>query len=293
MLLSFLLSVQLARAADSSLKVVDDADGATVHARWEDANGKAREVRARLDRRDLSEARNHPLVFDLAPIYGDVAQDVRAWARREGHDLTVTVKGEDLRMVAKADTRAAAKRILEEATGIRDAAFDRALPEHRLRRLARGGLTADHAGIARDASDDVADLARALADGTDDPRVFANRAISFVQSIPYKAGGDRGLKLPLRVLELGSGDCDSKSTLFLALMRAAHPSVRTAIVYVPGHAFVGLDLPVHEGDDTATSGGRTWVLAEPVGPRVEKVGWASRKSRRLLRKKGELVEVPR
>jgi hypothetical protein len=284
MLATLLLLAGLSHA--SSLKLLEDGGDPTVKASWEDAKGKDHKVSATVSRAHLEEARNNPLVFDLDPIYADTARAIRAWAKEKGHKVKVTTNGKGIRITARN------RKVLDAAARVRDEALKDAMTKHRLRLMESGGLTADHPAIARDAADDVADLARAIARDSDDPRVFADAAISFVQSIPYKAGGAKGVKLPLRVLDLGSGDCDSKSTLFLALMRARHPDVRTAMVYVKGHAFVALGLDPKKGDHTVREKGATWVLAEPVGPRIEDVGWASFRSRWKMRWHGELVEVP-
>ena len=273
-------------AGASSLKLVEDGGDATVKASWEDAKGKDHTIRASVSREHLAAARANPLVFDLDPIYAETGRAIRAWAKEKGHKVKVTTNRKGIRITARN------RKVLEAAAKVRDEALQDAITRHRLRLMENGGLTADHPAIARDAADDVADLARAIAGDNRDPRAFADAAISFVQSIPYKAGGAKGVKLPLRVLDLGSGDCDSKSTLFLALMRAQHPEVRSAMVYVKGHAFVALGLEPERGDHTVKENGATWVLAEPVGPRIEDVGWASFRSRWKFRWNGELVEVP-
>ncbi len=261
-------------------------------ASWKDADGERQRIVADLPADAMRAAHASAVKFDLAPVYDETAKALRAWAKREGHNVKVSSSKRGISLSIRASSRAKAKAILKEAEQVRDTSLDKALARHNMRRLEGGGVTADHVAIATAASDELTDVARALAGTSDDPRVFADRAIGFVQSIPYKAGGNKGLKQPLRVLDQNKGDCDSKSTLFLALMRAAHPEVPAAIVYIPGHAFVALGLEPRDGDDTSKVDGRTWVLAEPVGPRMERVGWAAGKHRRTMKRKGELVEMP-
>lgn len=261
-------------------------------ASWKDTDGDRQHIVADLPAEAMRAAHAGAVVFDLDPVYDQTAKALRGWAKREGHNVKVKSSKHGISLSIQASSRSRAKAILKEAEQVRDTALDKALARHLMRRLQSGGVTADHVAIATAASDELTDVARALAGKSDDPRVFADRAIGFVQSIPYKAGGNKGLKQPLRVLDQNRGDCDSKSTLFLALMRAAHPEVPAAMVYIPGHAFIALGLPPREGDDTAKVAGRTWVLAEPVGPRMERVGWAAGKHRRKMKRKGELIEMP-
>jgi len=86
------------------------------------------------------------------------------------------------------------------------------------------------------------------------------------------------------LLAKNRGDCDSKATLYLALLKAAHPSLDSAFIYINGHAFVGLGLKPREGDMTFNADGRTWVIAEPVGPALAPLGDADKKSKEKARK---------
>jgi hypothetical protein len=136
--------------------------------------------------------------------------------------------------------------------------------------LEGGGISFDHAKLVRQYTDDLRPLADALAAGTSSDRAFVERALSFVQSIPYesrrKKGKDPGYRRPLSVLGADKGDCDSKSVLFLGVVAARLPSVPLAVVYVPEHALTGVGLPKQPGDKTFKQGASTFLYAEPVGP---------------------------
>ena len=150
----------------------------------------------------------------------------------------------------------------------------------------RGKVIPNHARYARQYSEKLGSLAAALGAGKLKRREFAARALSFVQAIPYekgKNGSDKGFRLPLALLAKNRGDCDSKAVLYLALLRAAHPKMDTAVVYIKGHAFVALGIPAKGGDMSFEAAGRKWVIAEPVGPAMMPIGKAGKNSKKKAR----------
>ena len=153
--------------------------------------------------------------------------------------------------------------------------------------LLDGKIIPNHAAHAAKYADDVAPVAKALGADKLSRRAFAEKAIGFVQAIPYdirKDGRDKGFRRPLGVLARNRGDCDSKATLYLALLKAAHPDLESGFVYIKGHAYVGLGLTPKKGDMVFEANGAKWVIAEPVGPALMPVGQADKKSEKKAKK---------
>jgi len=103
-------------------------------------------------------------------------------------------------------------------------------------------------------------------------RLVTNYVLGFVQSIPYAQLESRltssgaGFNVPAKVIWENQGDCDSKMTLTVAMLRALMPRIKMAMVYIDQHAFIGIDV-LPEGDDiNITHEGRHFVLADPTGP---------------------------
>ena len=170
---------------------------------------------------------------------------------------------------------------LNQAQAAAKSALDTYLSRHRYTELRGGDIAPDHARLAAEYADDVRPVAAALAVGAPDARTFVARALAFVQAIPYesgKAGADKGYRRPLSVLARNKGDCDSKSTLFLALVRSAHPELGAVVVYVPNHAFAAVALDPVGGERTFARDGVRYVGVEPVGPARIPVGKVSGKS---------------
>ncbi|MEL6344380.1 MAG: hypothetical protein AAFV53_14780 [Myxococcota bacterium] len=255
--------------------------------RWADQQGDAHRARFSLPAAQVTADLEVPLRFkkrdaaqhavDAVRAYGETQRgvQVRASAGRQGR-INISVSGKN---------RQKMKRTLKEATQVRDRALEAYREEHGFT-LLRRKIIPDHARHASEYAASVAPLVDALGGPTDDPREFAQTALGYVQSIPYEKLvrlRDR-YRRPLSVLGRNRGDCDSKSTLFLALMRQAYPDLPLAMVYIPEHAYVGLGISPQRGDAKLKKGDDVYVLAEPVGPSMMPIGEAGKKSRRAARR---------
>ena len=95
---------------------------------------------------------------------------------------------------------------------------------------------------------------------------------SWVQQIPYQDLSDRrhsdgnDFSPPLKLLRQNRGDCDSKAILLAALLRLLMPEVRLAIIYLPGHAILAVQLTPADNDKTITLEGRPYILVDATGP---------------------------
>lgn len=84
---------------------------------------------------------------------------------------------------------------------------------------------------------------------------------------PKQEGGREivGFYPPPRALEVGWGDCDTKSALLAAVM-ANFPGVRMVGVHIPGHYLVGIGRVPRHGDAYVEFNGEPYVLIESSGP---------------------------
>lgn len=167
---------------------------------------------------------------------------------------------------------------LAGASTAAETALDKWLSKHRYTRLRGGEIVADHARLAAEYGDEVAPLAEALAIETSDEREFIRRSLRFVQAIPYeskRSGADAGYRRPLSVLARNKGDCDSKATLFLALVRSRYPNLASTVVIIPNHAFAAVALSPEPGERSFMLEGTRYVALEPVGPAAVEPGKVS------------------
>lgn len=139
----------------------------------------------------------------------------------------------------------------------------------------------------------IAQAFAALVRGDDRQKLMI--ALAFVQSIPYDTAPDRaklGFATPPAMLWQNRGDCDTKTVALAAILGTLLPSYATAIVLVPGHALLGIAMPPAQGDRLYAHQGRTYVLLEPVGPALSKIGELSPRSGAALAKGDGVIIMP-
>ncbi|PKM17640.1 MAG: hypothetical protein CVV11_16105 [Gammaproteobacteria bacterium HGW-Gammaproteobacteria-15] len=144
-------------------------------------------------------------------------------------------------------------------------------------------IVPDHQRLMQDSLNDLLPVARALHDklvntASRDSVAYIS---SWLQQLPYQDLSDRQnstgntFSPPLRVLQENRGDCDSKTVLLAALLRMLLPDVKLAIVYLPQHAMLAVQLPVGAMDEKVTIEGKEYLLIDPTGPALSAPGQIS------------------
>jgi hypothetical protein len=294
-----LLLTGLATAAGSQTLFDVDRHGAstTFEVAWVDANRQPNAVTFALPTKSIDADRNALTVLPRPDLYRSMADAVAHWSKGLPAGTTVVPKAtEDEFSVSVRGPESKARAAFDEANQVALEAEAKWLAEHDATTLANGSIAFDHAPLAAKYASEVRPIAEALRRGTEDRRAYVEKALAFVQAIPYEPRASRdvdtGYRRPLGVIGHNKGDCDSKSVLFLALVRAVYPDVPLAFVYVPNHALVGLGLPPLEDDRSFVFDGVRYVYAEPVWPGLRPLGETRPEDRRAARK-GEVRVVPR
>lgn len=254
---------------------------------WKDANGKKRKAVFALPNARIEKDLKVPLQFQTKDANEDIVEAINAYGKRtKGVQIKAVRRGDKVLISGSSKSRKKMKKAKSELKKVQRKARNQYLRKHGFTQL-KGKIIPNHARHAYRYSDDLEPLAIALGSGELKRRMYAKRALSFVQSIPYEKGRngkDSGFRLPMSLLAKNKGDCDSKATLYLALMKAAHPSLDSVFVYIKGHAFVGLGLKPQKNDVVFQADGRRWVLVEPVGPALAPLGQGDAKSERKAKR---------
>lgn len=251
------------------VSIVAKADGDKLAARWPDVSGAPQKLVATFPPGTISAA--EVLHFDHPAIMATLAERLQAWATANAPGVTLELKDTKLTVQSAGVDAAAADAAMAAATAERERLYAMLLAEHHLGRVGPGQLQYDHARIAAESAPLLAPLATALGPATD-TRAFAERALALVQGIPYEKVTRDTFAPPLALLREQHGDCDEKSTLYAALIRAVAPELPLAILTMRDHAIVGLGLPAGVGDRTVTVEGTAWVIADPAGPNLHPLG---------------------
>lgn len=287
------------RATQGEFSIDKGAETWTFHTRFSDETSHPRTVEFRLPAKAVTKDNDKPLKFPTEAAAKAQVAAIRAWEEKHGGPKVTAKAGKGGTVSLKVSGKSATKMrsALDNAKATAETALSVFLYRHRYTRLRNDGIVPDHARLAREYADDVAPLADALAVDAPDARTFVSRALAYVQAIPYEAGkngADKGYRRPLSVLARNKGDCDSKTTLFLALLESEHPEVASTVVYIPDHAFAGVALEPVAGERTFVRDGTTYVGMEPVGPAKLAPGkvsgasgwhlfWGSAETRAVLR----------
>lgn len=136
------------------------------------------------------------------------------------------------------------------------------------------GVKPAHTRFAQESRADLQPLIKAILEHK--PRLKGRQLtefiLAFVQSIPYSTLESRreshgaGFSPPLRLLNNNQGDCDSKVTLMASILGSIYPRIKVAIIYLPEHALIGIQMGHRSSDKTLKLEGRNYLLAEPTGP---------------------------
>lgn len=157
----------------------------------------------------------------------------------------------------------------------------------------------DHARFAKESGDSLQPIIDAIHKKM--PRATARKVaiflLSWLQNIPYDEIQDRstsngsGFLPPIKVIANNKGDCDSKTTLMATILKRMFPKLRIAIIYVPKHALIGLNVSHLSEDYKIDIDGLDYTLAEPVGPALVEFAEVSDRSKQFIESGNYSVEV--
>ncbi|MDN4504106.1 hypothetical protein QX776_16965 [Alteromonadaceae bacterium BrNp21-10] len=108
--------------------------------------------------------------------------------------------------------------------------------------------------------------------------------LSWVQSIPYDTLEQRitsngsGYAPPSRLIDDNKGDCDSKTVLMAALLKAFYPYVDMVYIFLPEHALMGISIPNMRQDKVFEFDDLEFIYIEPTGPALIELGQADERS---------------
>lgn len=288
-ILALLLTLMLSGSAQAANRSKIDKSSSqwSFEITWKNRKKTAQSAQFRLPEKTVNRDLERRLKFNQGALTHRVIQAINEYAKKTKglHLKAKKVKGE-IKIVEQRGSKAKMKKAQSDIPRVIENAKKTFFKRNGWT-LLDGKVIPNHAAHAARYADDVLPVALALGAKSLSQREFAEKAIGFVQAIPYdirKDGRDKGFRRPLGVLARNRGDCDSKATLYLALLKAAHPDLETGFVYIKGHAYVGLGLKPKKGDLVFKADGSKWVIAEPVGPAMIRVGTAGKKSEKKAKK---------
>ncbi|WP_429157012.1 transglutaminase domain-containing protein [Aeromonas veronii] len=259
---------------------------------WQDSAGKPRQLTYRLEQGKLP-----PLIaYRPARMEEEVLQTLLRGVRENYPEVQFTLSRPSLELHLKSHNQDKAKEAmawLETQRGKEEQAW---LSKHYFQYFTppdgQLAVKQDHVRIALESRSAVAPLADQLkqqgSTETEARQKTVAHMLTFIQSIPYQqldslnGRQGKGFLSPRQVLEQNRGDCDSKVTLMAAMLAQLFPELKQAMVFVPGHALLAVDLPAKPGDVTLNWQGQSYLLLEPTGPATLPAGQIASTSKTLV-----------
>lgn len=268
--------------------------------RWRDDLRKEHSVAFTLTRQAIREAEDSFSQYSLQGMWQVVEQDLRDEVARFGNGARINLKrtSDGVRWTVEAR-----KSDLDELTRKVEGRLKRSEQEYLARHLRRmvgeRRIIVDFAAATGALQGPLRAVARALGDVPDvanEDRARVALALGFFQEIPYatlddkqRQGGDF-LPAPALLAE-NRGDCDSKAVALAAVLRSFTRFRKLAVVTMPGHAILGVEMPAQPGDATIRQGGRQYVALETAGPSLLPVGQVGPTSAKYLAGLARDIEI--
>ena len=148
-------------------------------------------------------------------------------------------------------------------------------------RLNQSAIKPDHLRYVDESTRALIPLSQAIYEKLNrnsDAREYINLMLAWLQSIPYSTLEDRvqtngsGYLPPITLLNQNIGDCDSKTVLAAAIIRAFLPNVPMRIVFLRNNALIAISLTAGNNDERIVIDGLPYILMEPTGPSLMPLG---------------------
>jgi hypothetical protein len=270
-----------AEAQQLEFKRVSRSGDELLSYRWRDYLRQEHSVAFTLTRQAIREAEDSFAQYSLQGMWHVAEQDLRDEVAHFGDGARINIKrtSDGLRWTVESRPQDLDRLTRKVEARLKKSQHDY-LAKHLRRLVGKRRIIVDFAAATIAQQAPLRAVARALGDVPDAPTDDRGRvalALSFFQEIPYatlddeqRQGGDF---LPASaLLAENRGDCDSKAVALAAVLRSFTRFRKLAVVTMPGHAILGVEMPAEPGDATVRQGGRSYVALETAGPTIFPVG---------------------
>lgn len=214
-----------------------------------------------------------------------IFEDVTAQLVKEGDKSTVVIKGNDPVSVNVAR---------QELNKLQETYYQKYLDKNYHQTFVSldkvDAIKPNHIKFALDSVDDLKAIKPIILNKVSikNIRKVTDFTLAFIQNIPYSdllsrvESSGSGYSSPLKVLWENQGDCDSKATLTIALLRALMPRIKIAIVFIEKHALIAIQIRPQGDELTIRINNEHYVLADPTGPQLLPLGQISEASEQAI-----------
>ena len=261
---------------------------------WLDASQQPQTLSFSLDSAALAEAPSEPIRYTQARVQRFIYVELMKAAKQidpKQARVRIDQQPRGVEIAVRSTSRELNQQLTDELKDTKEAAFDEFLKRHYYTRYTtvfnEKAVKPDHARYVEAYTKPLVPLSQAIYEQVQqqsDARLYFNLLLSWVQSIPYDTLEDRsehsgaGFNPPARLLRSNLGDCDSKSVLAAAIIRAFLPDTPLVMVLLPEHALLGIALTPKKDEQTLEYQDKTYILFEPTGPALLPFGEVASRS---------------
>ncbi len=268
--------------------------------RWRDHDRREHTTAFTLTKQVIKEAETSFLEFSLDAMWRYLELDLRDEVEKFGNGAKInfrrTIEGLSWTISARDDKQSEV--LAKRLTARLEKAQKAYLAQHLRQRVDERRIMVDFAAATQALQPAMRAVTRALGDTpqvANNDRARVGLALAFFQEIPYailedkkRRGGDF-LSAPA-LLAQNRGDCDSKAVALAAVLRTYAPSRKLAMVTMPGHAILAVDLAAQPGEWTIRTPGRQYVALEAAGPAMAPIGLVGAQTAKYLGE-GREIEI--
>jgi hypothetical protein len=290
-----------AQAQQLDFKRISRSGDELLSYRWRDSERREHNLAFTLTRQAIKEAEASFAEFSLEGMWRIVERDLREEVERFGNGGRIDIRrvSDGLRWTLEARDQSALERLTRRVEERLVRSKQDYLTRHLRRMAGERRILVDFAAATTALQNPLRAVAKALGDLPNVPNEDRARvavALGFFQEIPYamledkrRQGGDF-LSAPA-LLAQNRGDCDSKAVALAAVLRTFTRFRKLAVVTMPGHAILAVEMPAQPGDTTIRQGGRLYVALEPAGPALAPIGQVSTYSAKYLAGLARDIEI--
>jgi hypothetical protein len=270
-----------AEAQQLDFKRVSHSGDERLSYRWRDYLRQEHSVAFTLTRQAIREAEDSFAQYSLQDMWQVVERDLRDEVARFGNSarIKITRTSDGVHWTVESRPQDLDQLTKKVEVRLRKSEHDY-LARHLRKMVGERRIVVDFAAATSAQQGPLRAVGKALGDMPDVPSEDRGRvqlALSFFQEIPYATLDDKqrqgGDFLPASaLLAENRGDCDSKAVALAAVLRTFTRFRKLAVVTMPGHAILGVEMPAEPGDATIRQGGRLYVALETAGPTIFPVG---------------------
>jgi hypothetical protein len=282
LVLGLLLACGSAEAQQIDFKRTSRSGDEQLSYRWRDAGRHEYSTAFTLTKAEIAQSEASFRDFSLDAMWRSLEADLRDETEKfgEGARILLSRTRGGLTWRIEAPDQPTADALMAETKARLARSENDYLALHLRRRVDGRRIIVDFAAATAALQEPMAALARALGATphvADSDRARIALALAFFQEVPYavledkeRRGGDF-LPAPA-LLAQNRGDCDSKAVALAAVLRTYVPGRKLAVITMPEHAILAVDMPAEPGDWTIRASGRQYVALEASGPALAAIG---------------------